>query len=243
LLGIRKLTYDCSKWVGVAFVKYSNSAGIFLTTTIMICLIGQTLAKDKSAELAAGLLAKAQSVDEKCKFLNATEHDQISNLVARAEVALARRESIAETKSVMARNSQIGINSNCSESERSEVASILAAAQSAISHVSVAPQVVATAPNPIPANQVRLKITAPIFKTERALSVKSKTPSDLKQYASITERYYFARRCGSMTPSAINSFYKTVVSAHKQVVSNFGRRAVASIMSQSESSAGIKSCS
>jgi hypothetical protein len=223
----------------MATVKHLKKSNIVIAAAIVFGLHSSAYANDASAELAAGLLAKSQAIDTKCKFLTSSEHDEISNLVARAEIALARRESIAATKAVMARNNLAGRNASCSASEHAEVSNILAAAKAA---VSAAPVVVAAKPKPAMVRSTII-LAQPKNSIPQAKPMALKPVSGLAQYATITERYYLARRCGNMSSRAITDFYQTVVSTHKQVLSSFGRRAVAGIMHESQSRAGTKSCS
>jgi hypothetical protein len=227
-------------------MKTTMKSNLFIAGVILLGITGDAIANDKAAELAAGFLAKAQAIDVKCKFLNSSEHDQISNLVARAEIALARRESVAKTKLVMSRSSEQGRTASCSDSERTEVTGILAAAQAAIEHTPIAPQVATVAAKSAAVNRVMFFAKSkkvPAVVKPRAVQVIAVRPvSGLKQYASLTERYYLARRCGGLSPRAITNFYQTIVSTHKQVLSGFGRRAVADVLRQSESHANSKSC-
>ena len=93
------------------------------------------------AEQAAEMLARAQSVDMKCSYLNATDKDMLSNLVARAELALATREPVEATKATMQRGHAAGLAAACAANEKQAVHSILGVARQA----SIAPPVKSTA--------------------------------------------------------------------------------------------------
>ena len=211
-----------------------------LAGLMLVSLQHQAWSKDAPAELAAGLLAKSKAMDIKCNFLNGTDRNDLATLVARAEVALAGRESIDDTKAVMSKNAALGNGATCSADERSEVTNVLSAARMAASKIAVMAPVAAKPEMIMP--KVETAVASPLF-SFAPNKPNMKITSGLSAYASLTERYYLARRCGTMTSRNINSFYQTVVSTHKQVLSAFGRNAVASVMMNSESVANNKSCS
>jgi hypothetical protein len=207
----------------------------------------QAFAGESQAEQATKLLARSQVLDSKCNFLSSTEHEQLTNLVARAELALAGRTSVDVTKQALATGRAQGQAASCTETERADIRMIFGSASQA---ASMAPkpepkqEVAMAQPAPEPkmiAKPKRVKVLLP-FSTEPLKKTKSKSNAALMQYASITEQYYVARRCGSMSAKKMQGFYQNVVSTHQQVLSDFGRSAVASVMQQSESKANAQSC-
>jgi hypothetical protein len=215
-------------------------AGLFL-----LGLQPQAYANDGVAELAASLLAKTQAADAKCKFLSKAEHDEISIFVARAEVALASRESISATKLALSRGAAAGRQVQCDAAERADISNVLSAARAAVSPAParaapakpLSPKVIVQA-----AAKVEPAATKPKKTMVMSETISVKKQSGLKAYASLTERYYLARRCGNMSQRQIANFYQSVVNTHHQVLSSFGRGAVANVMHQSESKASGKSC-
>jgi hypothetical protein len=214
---------------------FSKKSKYLLASVLIVGFQSQVFAEGSSAELAAGLLAKSQAADNNCHFLNVTDHDELSLLVGRAEIALARKVTIAKTKFIMSHNASIGRSVGCNEAERSEVANVLAAAKAAtsrpieIAKISVAPSKPLAAPRKKQAPVVKVTLTMPIH--------------GLNTYAVLTERYYLARRCGNISRRSMNSLYQSVVSTHNQVLSSFGRNAIAGVMQNSEARANGKSCS
>jgi hypothetical protein len=198
-------------------------ATLLICLTLLLSTQSHASAVEVAAEQATELLAKSQALDAKCKFLNSDERDELSSLVARAELSLAQRESVALTKMALARGRKAGNGATCSAAERADISSILVAARTAAAKV---PQVNAKAP----------RQSAP-----RNNPPQSK--ASLASYARMTQTYYLARRCGSMSPRAIANFYRTIVRTHHQALSSFGRAAVASVMQQSESKARAQRCS
>ena len=90
------------------------------------------LAVGISAQQGAELLARAQSLDAKCNFLDARGKDKLSKITARAELALANRETMAATKATMKRGHDAGQAAGCSASEKDTVEQILAVAMQAV---------------------------------------------------------------------------------------------------------------
>ena len=105
------------------------------------------------AQQAAEMLARAQSVDMKCGYLNAADKDSLSNLVARAELALATRESVGATKATLQSGHASGLAASCSADEKQAVYSILAVArQASLAPPSRATTRIAATPSPVAAD-------------------------------------------------------------------------------------------
>jgi hypothetical protein len=231
------------------------SLPVIVGTTVFLAVQPPAYAVELAAEQATELLARSQALNEKCNFFNSVDRDELSGYAARAELALARRESVDITKQILARGRSAAKTTPCSETERAGISEILATAREAAAMAAAAPKPKAAAPvEKVQVAQVVMR-PAPVTKSKpdklRVLvNVEAEPPkkmlrkqvAGLNQYANITERYFTARRCGTMSARAISNFYQTVVASHKQVVSNFGRAAVADVMQQSESKANARSC-
>lgn len=100
-------------------------------TMAMIFATEPSFADTSPAEQAAQMLARVQTVDMKCSYLNAADKDVLSNLVARAELALATRESVEATKATLQRGHAAGLAATCNANEKQSVISILGAARQA----------------------------------------------------------------------------------------------------------------
>ena len=129
--------------ITMAILKRGLSAAVLLTLAHTLAYAAAT-----PAEQAAEMLARAQSVDMKCSYLNAADKDTLSNLVARAELALATRESIEATKATLRSGHAAGLAASCNANEKQAVHSIFGVARQA----SIAPpsnattRIAATAP-------------------------------------------------------------------------------------------------
>ncbi len=197
------------------------------------------------AEEATKLLAKSQSVEEKCKFLTASQHDELSAFVAKAEIAMVAKSSTANAKSIIAAGRASGQNASCSDFELAEIIDIIGAAHQATSATAQAsPSPTSATQRVVPKKTMVSEIPAskPIEKTQKLIDLRTPQTAGLSRYEALTQRYYLARRCKTMTYGSITGLYKDVVSIHKNVVASYGVSAVRAVMSKSESKANASSC-
>ena len=198
---------------------------VALLSSILITANSPAYADTLGSEQATQLLARSQAVEEKCRFLTPTQHEELSTFVAKAEIAMVAKSSVAATKTIMASGKAQGKAAACSDGEHNDVVDIISAAHQATSAKAMA--------------MVSAAEQQPVVEASPV-----KTPSGaLGQYAELTQRYYLARRCNLMSFGVINSLYKTVVSTHHDVVASFGVPAVRAVMLQSESRANGSRCS
>ncbi len=194
-----------------------------------------------SPEQATELLVKSQVLDAKCNFLTAAEHRTLSNLAARAEIALATQQSVSKASAALARGKVKGKSASCSDVEKAEVLGILNAAQLASAQ---AAQLASTHAAQDLAPAAPKKRIIPSFTNK--IAVKKLTAKDaisLSDYASLTQRYYLQRRCANMSSKAMGAFYQTVVTTHKNTLQTFGRASTAAAMRRAEAQAATQTCS
>ncbi len=216
----------------------------FLLTTLTMAMPLTASAEPIAAEQATQLLARSQALEEKCKFLSAAQRDELSAFVAKAEVAMVARSSVKATKTLISVGRAQGNAAACNDVERADIVDIISAAQQATSRK--IQMVQTTAPTKPIALATKIEKPKPLFSVFKKPIVETKSEpvqSGLGQYAQLTQRYYLARRCNSMSNAAINSLYKNVVSTHRNVVATFGVPAVRSVMQQSEHQANAAHCS
>ncbi len=205
-----------------------------------------------AADQAMIMLSTSQAVDNKCKFLSSAEHDELLSLVARAELALAARASVQMASFALAKGRAIGQAASCSDSERANLSTVMTAARTAVAQIPVQklaePQMPATlvtknAPTKKVAAIIKIKPLQPPPKSVVLKKPVSPNPAALAQYATVTQKYYLARRCGSMSAQGITALYKEVVAIHRSSIENFGKAPVAATMRHAESKANLQSCS
>ena len=90
------------------------------------------LAETVGLERALELLAKSVVVDNKCNVLTLSERDELSNYVAKAEVAAAEKTTVAVTRSALSAGQSQGRAETCGEEASQEVKATLTAARDAI---------------------------------------------------------------------------------------------------------------
>jgi hypothetical protein len=214
-----------------------------LFTTLTMAMPLAASAEPIAAEQATQLLARSQSLEEKCKFLLPAQRDELSAFVAKAEVAMVARSSVKATKALINVGRAQGKAAACNDAERADVVDIISAAQQATSRK--IQMVHAPAPTQPIALATKIEKPKPLFSVFKKPIVETKPEpikSGLGQYAQLTQRYYLARRCNSMSYGSINSLYKNVVSTHRLVVASFGVPAVRAVMQQSEHQANTTHC-
>ena len=90
------------------------------------------LAETVGFERALELLAKSVVVDNKCNVLTVSERDELSNYVAKAEVAAAERTTVDVTRSALSAGQGQGRAETCGDEASQEVKATLIAAREAI---------------------------------------------------------------------------------------------------------------
>lgn len=179
------------------------------------------LAETVGLERALELLAKSVVVDGKCNVLTVSERDELSNYVAKAEVAAAEKTTVAVTRSALSAGQSQGRAATCGAGASQEVKETLIAARDAIN---AAEQYDRPAAGPA--------LAAPAPAPRGALSM----------YGRIIETYYLERRCTFLSRRKMNSFYKAVVRVHRAVISEFGKPAVSKVMKSAEARSNYQRC-
>lgn len=175
------------------------------------------LAEAVGLERALELLAKSVVVDKRCNVLTVSERDELSNYVAKAEVAAAEKTTVAVTRSALSAGQGQGRAETCGEEASQEVKATLTAARDAINAAEEDDEPVRTVATPAPRG---------------GLSV----------YGRIIETYYLERRCAFLSRRKMNSFYKAVVRSHRAAISEFGKSAVSKIMKSAEARSNYQRC-
>jgi hypothetical protein len=179
------------------------------------------IAETVGLERALELLAKSVVVDGKCNVLTASERDELSNYVAKAEVAAAEKTTVAVTRSALSTGQSQGRAETCGEEASQEVKATLTAAREAIR---------AAETGQSPAEEPAVAVARPAPK------------GSLSTYGRIIEAYYLERRCTFLSRRKMKSFYKAVVRNHRAVIAEFGKSAVAKVMKSAEARSNYQSC-
>jgi hypothetical protein len=153
--------------------------------------------------------------------LTMSGRDELSNYVAKAEVAAAERTTVDVTRSALSAGQSQGRAETCGAAASLEVKETLTAAREAIN---AAEQDDGSASEPV------RTVAAPAPR------------GGLSVYGRIIETYYLERRCTFLSRRKMNSFYKAVVRSHQAAISAFGKSAVSKIMKSAETRSNYQSC-
>ena len=179
------------------------------------------LAETVGFERALELLAKSVVVDNKCNVLTVSERDELSNYIAKAEVAAVEKTTVDVTRSALSAGQSQGRAETCGAEASQEVKETLTAAREAI-------------------NSAEQGDNSAVEPT-RAVA----TPAPrggLSVYGRIIETYYLERRCAFLSRRKMNSFYKAVVRSPQAAISEFGKSAVSKIMKSAEARSNYQNC-
>ncbi len=191
---------------------------------------------------AMELLAKSRSVDAKCLYLSETGRQELSDYVARGEIAAAERGGLAPARAAIAAGRESGSQVLCSPEARNEVEATVRAARDAVVTAQLrstidAEQSVASAE---PGNTDDPALTG---KAESRKTLKrAAQPQALSTYGEQAMAYYVERRCGHLSNRDENSFWKAIVVQHNIALSRHGAGAVRQALRRAESSAAARSC-
>lgn len=173
-------------------------------------------------------LAKSQAADGKCRILGASEAEELSGYLARAELAAASRQSLGEVRSAITLGKALGGTAACSGDTADEVKATLAAARQVMA---------ATKNEPDEENAVQEK-AAP---GRRFLTPQPRNAS-LADYGRQAFAYYVERRCEYLSHRDVRVFWAAVVREHRAALSAFGRSAVLRTLKRAEADAEKTEC-
>jgi outer membrane biosynthesis protein TonB len=216
------------------------------------------------------LLAKSNVINQKCSVLPSAEGQQLRDFVARAEISLAEKVSVAAARKAIAEGRSQGELAACDESNRKSVNDVLAAANTA-SQMAVAtatPEKPAEPKKPItatvavaqpqapqpkaivapaaPKQAVILKpkkVVAPVKTAEPVRIIKPlKIKDKLQGYSKVAETYYSAMKCRSLDRDQMAKLYENVLQSHKEALANNRPRDVKAMLQSAEARANERSC-
>lgn len=219
---------------------------------------------------ATQMLARANAADSKCNILDATQHQELKDYVARAEISLAEKQSVKAARSAIAGGKAAGQAMACDATAEQFVNSVLGAARGAVDALAklkqpaaetVPPQVSGVAtpiePSPIVTTEpqteaanivVPAKPKLPKPAKQAAVAPTPKQPitatkqKGLDSYAAVAKKYYVELRCRSMSAQQINRLYANVLSSHRKALASNNPQAIKAMLVNVESSARRTSC-
>jgi outer membrane biosynthesis protein TonB len=114
----------------------TSLATLFLGTMIAAGTANAAVMDPKQVTM---MLAKSQALDSRCKILGAKESQDLRDLVARAEIALATKYSVGVARETLAKGRADGKIAACDATAAAEVKNILQAATRATIQMSAEP--------------------------------------------------------------------------------------------------------
>jgi hypothetical protein len=205
---------------------------------------------------ALELLAKSKEVEAKCQKLASSERQELSDYTARAELAVARRKSVADAQAAITIGKSKGRAAACNDASLTEVRETLTAARAAMANLAeqtaenddglVIENKAATKMRPsliepvAPAVSMRIK---PIEQTIEKPAVERPRKRDaLRGYRDALTAYYVELRCGHLSRSQARQFWNQIVERHNQLLANNSRRAVATTLRSASATASRMPC-
>ena len=201
---------------------------------------------------ALRILAQARAMDAKCKFLGESGHMELSDYVAKAEVATAARQGVEAADGAMKSGEQAGKASSCDPESGDLVTAALQAAREAMRQArsarparrQAAARSAAARPKErnvrlVPRAKRKSDLVAYVRppKSKRAASSGS-----IGRYVAMTSDYYFARRCKTLGYGQAMRLYQRVKSAHYALIRSAGAAAVARAKARAIAMAARRSC-
>lgn len=215
---------------------------------------------------ATTLLSKSHALNLKCNILGEAEGEQLRDYVARAEISLAEKASVAAARKAIAAGRTEAKAAMCDDASRKMVGDVLAAATTAVETPIMAekpaepeksettalavaePQpetkkVIAKAVKPV----LIVKPQKPVNRAKTVVVTKNvkppKTKSGLNGYAQVAETYYSALKCRDISRNKMQRLYKSVLASHQQALASHRPNEVRAVLRNAEARAGSRSCS
>ena len=180
---------------------------------------------------ALRLLAKSKAADTKCNILGANEADELASYLARAEIAMAQRNSVEDTQSTIAVGKTLGSAASCDTATTDEVNGTLDAARRAMAAVEEAES---------RDSQSLFRVKPGRAKAEE--SAGSRMTVTVERYRQQAFAYYLERRCRHLPARQARSFWSSIVRQHGAALRRDGGRKVAAALRRAEASAESTPC-
>ncbi len=214
---------------------------------------------------ATMLLSKSHALNLKCNILGDADGQQLRDFVARAEISLAEKVSVAVARKAIASGRADAQTATCDDASRKMVGDVLAAAKTAVETSVIAekpvepekpettalavaeaapaaPKVIAKPAKPISLIKPRtpLEQVKPTTATKSVKPLKAKP--GLQAYAQVAEIYYAALKCRDLSRGKMQRLYKTVLASHQQALASNRSGDIKAMLRNAEARAGSRSC-
>jgi hypothetical protein len=175
--------------------------------------------QDLSPVEAVQLLARSEAIDSKCRHLSLEEHEELSDYVARAEVAVAAQTTAEQASQAVHTGADSGRNAVCGRESEITVRATMDAARRAIYRANDS----AREEQPADEQQQKQKVRPTALRTtDEVEEPVSRLSGQANRYSQLAAAYYVERRCKHLTHAQALDFWNRIVIMHKSVLSNEG---------------------
>ena len=212
------------------------------------CSINPAKAETFTPIAAIELLSKSKASDAKCRYLAGDESQELSDYLARAEIAAATQTSVAETQAAITTGRAAGSASLCGPQSLADVRATLNAAREAMASLASVEETAEKEPVAAP-EPVKVIAKAPEQKVKSVRLLKAATaakkqtqPGSLNTYAAAAIGYYVDQRCHHLSASQVRRYYAGILRRHHSALAATGKKAVGDMLRNAEARAGTVSC-
>jgi hypothetical protein len=225
-----------------------------LVLQVMVSAPKLALAEVSSPVQALEILAKNKQIATKCKVLSAGETQELSDYAARAELAVARRSSVADAQAAITIGTAKGRAATCNEAAASEARETLTAARRALASLPVQEAaendsglfIENKSATPMRPSLIEPAIEpAPLNRAENEPKISIEWPqrnNTLARYRSAAMAYYVERRCQHLSRREAQQFWNSIVAQHNEALTRNKRRAVAAALQSAQAAATGMNC-
>ncbi len=218
--------------------------GLVVSLPLLVVPLGLMMSGAAKAETinvgpsgAVKLLSQSASVNGKCNYLSASNHNELNSYLAKAEIAAASMDGTQEARSARKQGARLGKQMACSADSKELVVATLDAARramrAALAQKGSQTRKVARRPAPYVEKKVRIDPLLP-----RATIVVKR--GSLTRYRKVTAAYYLERRCQHLSRTNAVRFWKRIVSRHNAVLSKYSTAQVAKAKRDAERAANAQ---
>lgn len=191
---------------------------------------------------AVKLLATAKAADAKCSHLAQADREELSDYLARAEIASVRLASTADVRAAIAAGRSSGENALCGADELAEIDATLGAARQAMAAVRRQEVEAVRQPEGDRATRRRNAARPPRLMAASAAELRVPGEGGLGRYANQAMAYYVERRCRHLSRKETQAFWNHIVKRHAAALASNKRGRVAAALRGAEAAADGRAC-
>ena len=219
---MRTVGDDMSILARLAYMVPVAAASWFIGTSAMTASASQDVGPTKAVQL----LSTSRTLDEKCKYLNSDEHQELSDYLARAEIVAAGREGSGKAQGAVKTGAQRGAAMGCGNESEIIVRATMDAARRAIDHARAQAKVQkAAVQKPAKLEKKKQRSTSDSRKKIARQPAKSLS-GGLRSYSQQAAAYYVERRCRHLSQGQAMKFWRKIVAKHNVLIERHGPDAV-----------------